>query len=207
MASPLLSNLPQSCAVWAGITFHLIKQFVPSKWFTRFSPEVFKKKTKTPKTLLCWLLHGVVHSLKQAQSLPPIFTRWVSQSVKQSLHSFLEAVKPEWCEAACENVIACLLVRNISVWFTLSLCPEIPPFNSWMRLWRVWVSAPSDHFCLSLHFQSHSSHLSGLYGVPPASAIAHQNPVRLWCCRGDPSKPLMSCFLSVPANYSQSWGL
>uniref|UniRef100_A0A3P8Q111 RRM domain-containing protein n=1 Tax=Astatotilapia calliptera TaxID=8154 RepID=A0A3P8Q111_ASTCA len=29
--------------------------------------------------------------------------------------------------------------------------------------------------CLSLHFQSHSSHLSGLYGVPPASAIPHQH--------------------------------
>lgn len=99
-------------------------------------------------------LHGVVHSLKQAESLPPIFTRWVSQSVKQSLHSFLEAVKPEWCEAACENVIACLLVRNISVWFTASLCPEIPPFNSWMRmcLWRVRVSAPSDRS--ACHFTS-----------------------------------------------------
>lgn len=40
--------------------------------------------------------------------------------------------------------------------------------------------APSDRSALlSLPLQSHSSHLSGLYGVPPASAIAHQNPVRL----------------------------
>lgn len=63
------SNPPQSRAAQDRFTLHLIKQFVPSKWFTRFSPEVVFKKNMTVLTQV--FLHGVVHSLKQAESLLP----------------------------------------------------------------------------------------------------------------------------------------
>lgn len=196
-----------------GDRFWLVVAICFQHMVNQVPPEVLFRKNNTVLTQV--FLPDVVHSLKQPE-FPHLLQRWVSLSVKQSLHSQPGEDEPKWCEAECENACACFIVKKVSVWFTVSLCPEPPPDESStcvsLRvcvcecLCAIWSS------CLSLHFQSHSSHLSGLYGVPPASAITHQHSV---CCLKSALQSvlpwwsetfrLISCLSVLLDNYCTSW--
>lgn len=90
------SNLSQSCAAQARITFHLIKQFVPSKWFTRFSPEVFLKKKHycVDSGLPAWCCTQF-----ETSRIPPSHLHQMSQSVcktKSPLFSWSGQARVVW---------------------------------------------------------------------------------------------------------------
>lgn len=100
-------------------------------------------------------LHDFVHSLKQPE-FPHLLQRWVSLSVKQSLHSLPDEREPKRRETVRENACACFVVKTLSVWFTASFYPEIPPEE---RAWLVFVPVPFN-MCVNMPSDRHACHFT-----------------------------------------------
>lgn len=165
----------QRCTAPAGILFsfffYLIKQLVSNTWCTRFPLKCFlKKQYRVDSGLPAWCCTQF-----ETSRIPPIFSIWVSSSLKQSLHSLPDEVKPKWCETACENVCACFMVKKVSVWFTVGLCPEIPPNNSSMCM-CLWMCVFLCHLIGLLVTSLSESLFTSQWPVRGSSCKCHHPP-------------------------------
>lgn len=124
-------------------------------------------------------LHDVVHNMVRNKQNPPIFPE-MSQLVcktKFPLIAWRGRVKVVWDSMwECIRVLSSSLMSD-SLWVKVLTFPLITAGVEYAHvsvnecLCNIWM------VCLSLHFQSHSSHFSGLYGAPSANAITHQHSV------------------------------